>query len=115
MPCIQIKTNQKTSQQAAEKIKAALGGAIGFLPGKSEEWLMVSIEDGCQMYFGGTGGRPMAMVEVKILGTEIDRDGAGRMTGAVTQILGETLHIAPADLYIKYEASPHWGWNGANF
>ena len=57
MPCIQVKTNVSTSREKADAIKAALGQAIGYLPGKSEDWLMVSIEDGCHMYFGGRGGR----------------------------------------------------------
>lgn len=56
MPCIQVKTNVSTSREKADAIKAALGQAIGFLPGKSEDWLMVAIEDGCHMYFGGRGG-----------------------------------------------------------
>ena len=115
MPCIQVKTNVKTSRQAAEEIKEALGQAIGYLPGKSEDWLMVAIEDGCHMYFGGRGGRPIAMVEVKILGSSIDKDGAKRMTGEITRVLGGVLGVSPDDMYIKYEASPDWGWNGTNF
>lgn len=115
MPCIQVKTNVSTSREKADAIKAALGQAIGFLPGKSEDWLMVSIEDGCHMYFGGRGGRPIAMVEVKILGSSIDKDGAERMTGEITRVLGGVLGVSPDDMYIKYEASPDWGWNGTNF
>lgn len=115
MPCIQVKTNVKVSGQSAEKIKEALGRTISCLPGKSEEWLMVSIEDSCQMFFGGTGGRPIAMVEVKILGSLVDREGAERMTGEMTGILGGILGVSPSDLYIKYEALPDWGWNGTNF
>ena len=91
MPCIQVKTNVSTSREKADAIKAALGQAIGFLPGKSEDWLMVAIEDGCHMYFGGRGGRPIAMVEVKILGSSIDKDGAKRMTGEITRVLGGVL------------------------
>lgn len=115
MPCIQIKTNVKTSADAADAIKSSLGQAITFLPGKSEDWLMVSIEDSCQMYFGGKGGQPTAMVEVKILGESIDRAGAEHMTGNISRILGEILGVSPDCMYIKYEASPDWGWNGTNF
>ena len=115
MPCIQVNTNVKTSRQAAEEIKEALGQAISCLPGKSEDWLMVSIEDGCQMFFGGKGSRPIAMVEVKILGNAVDQEGAKRMTGEMTRVLGGTLGVSPDNMYIKYEASPDWGWNGTNF
>lgn len=115
MPCVQIKTNAKTTAQSAEEIKKVLGQAISFLPGKSESWLMVSIEDQCRMYFGGRGDFPVAMVEVKILGDTVDREGAEKMTEKITQVLGEVLGVAPDHLYIKYEASPDWGWNGKNF
>lgn len=115
MPCIEVKTNVKVSEAEAGRIKTVLGNAISLLPGKSEDWLMVSIEDHCQMYFGGKSEKPIAMVEVKILGTAVDQAGAGKMTGEITKILGEALGITPDHIYIKYEASPDWGWNGANF
>ncbi len=115
MPCIQIKTNVEAAKDVADRIKAGLGQAIAFLPGKSEDWLMVAIEDHCRMYFGGETGRPIAIAEVKILGNTVDHEGAEKMTGEMTRILGETLGVAPKDLYIKYEALPDWGWNGTNF
>lgn len=115
MPCIQIKTNVEAAKDVADRIKAGLGQAIAFLPGKSEDWLMVAIEDRCRMYFGGETGRPIAIAEVKILGNTVDHEGAEKMTGEMTRILGETLGVAPKDLYIKYEALPDWGWNGTNF
>lgn len=67
------------------------------------------------MFFGGTGGRPIAMVEILILGETIDKDGAGHMTEDITAVLGDVLGIAPSDMYIRYAASPDWGWNGSNF
>lgn len=115
MPCIQVKTNVKVGEPEAVKIKTVLGDAISLMPGKSEDWLMVSIEDQCQMYFGGKSEKPIAMVEVKILGTVVDKTGAEGMTGEITGLLGDTLGISPDHIYIKYEASPDWGWNGANF
>ncbi len=115
MPCIQIKSNVTVDQKAADTIRETLGRAIACFPGKSEEWLLLSIEDQCRMYFGGSSGRPIAMTEVKILGDHVDRRAAEAMTKEVTRVLGATLGVAPRDMYIKYEASPDWGWNGKNF
>ncbi len=115
MPCIQIKTNVKTDEAAAEKIRRTLGSSICHLPGKSEDWLLVSIQDDCRMFFGGTGGRPIAMVEILILGESVDKEGSGHMTKDITAVLGNVLGIAPSDMYIRYAASPDWGWNGSNF
>lgn len=115
MPCIQVKTNITIPKASADAIKTGLGHAIRLIPGKSEDWLMVVMEEECRMYFGGEGNCPLAMVEVKILGDSIDQKGAGKMTEEITRILGDGLGVSPDKLYIKYEASPHWGWNGANF
>lgn len=115
MPCIQIRTNVKVDVDQAERIKAGLGRVISMFPGKSEDWLMVVVEDGCRMYFGGAAGKPLAVVEVNILGTKIDASAANEMTKEVTAIVRDNLGVAPDDMYIKYVASPDWGWNGKNF
>lgn len=115
MPCIQIKTNVKTDVQTAKKIKQSLGQAISCFPGKSEQWLLVSIQDDCTMFFSGQGEEPIAMVEVDILGASIDKNGAEQITEQITQALSENLGIAPDNMYIRYRASEDWGWNGTNF
>lgn len=114
MPCIQVKTNVTVDAESADRIKSEMGRTIALLPGKSEEWLMVVVQDGLQMYFGGESGRPMAVVEVNIWGTGIDEAAADEMTKEVTATVHDILGVAPDDMYIKYEASPDWGWNGAN-
>ena len=115
MPCIQIKTNVKTDAKAAENITQTLGQAISNFPGKSEQWLLVSIQDDCTMFFGGQGEKPVAMVEVDILGSSIDKAGSVKITEKVTETLNQNLGIAPDDMYIRYRASEDWGWNGTNF
>lgn len=115
MSCIQIKTNVKTDAKAAENIKQTLGQAISNFPGRSEQWLLVSIQDDCTMFFGGQGEKPVAMVEVDILGSSIDKAGSVKITEKVTETLNQNLGIAPDDMYIRYRASEDWGWNGTNF
>ena len=115
MPCIQVKTNVKTDTKSAENIKKALGRAISCFPGKSEQWLLVSIQDDCTMFFGGQGEKPVAMVEVDILGSAIDKEGSVKITEMVTKALNENLGLAKDDMYIRYRASEDWGWNGTNF
>lgn len=115
MPCIQIKTNVSVDERAAEAVKSGLGEAISCLPGKSEQWLMVTLEDGCRMWFGGESGRPMAVVEVKVLGSSIDSAASAEMTRKVTPLVERELGVAPSDLYVRYVATPDWGWNGDNF
>ncbi len=115
MPCIQIKTSAKVTEEAANIIKKELGQAITCLPEKTEGWLMITLEDECRMWFRGETGKPMAIIEVKVFGDHIDSAASEAMTGRVCRLFEETLHVDPKDLYIRYLASPDWGWNGSNF
>lgn len=115
MPCIQIKTNVKVTEETAAVVKEQLGQAIACLPGKSEDWLMITLEDACRIWFHGETGRPMAIVEVKVLGDRIDSAASERMTEKVCALFQKELQVDPRDMYIRYLASPDWGWNGGNF
>ena len=115
MPCIQIKTSVKVTEEAANTIKKELGQAITCLPGKTEDWLMVTLEDECRMLFRGETGKPIAFVDVKVFGNRIDSAGSEKMTEQVCRLFQETLGVDPKDLYIRYIASSDWGWNGSNF
>lgn len=114
MPCIQTKVNIPIGKQQEQNLKTALGKAITLIPGKSENWLMLTFEDNCTIYFQGDGEQPAAFVEVKIYG----KANAGvydKMTAAITDLVGKELHIAPNRIYVKYEEVAYWGWNGSNF
>ncbi|MCX7714418.1 MAG: phenylpyruvate tautomerase MIF-related protein [Clostridia bacterium] len=114
MPYINIKTNVEIAKKQEESIKTKLGKAISLIPGKSESWLMLSFDDGCRMYFKGENKLPMAFVEIKLFGKAADND-YNKLTGAVTEILGDELEIASDRIYVKYEETMHWGFGGKNF
>ncbi len=114
MPFIDSKVSVKVSKEQEQEIKSRLGRAISIIPGKSESWLMVGIEDEYSLYFRGDDSEPMAFVEVRIFGGP-NRDAFEKMTAEITKIYGEVLGIAPDHMYIKYSATTDWGWNGSNF
>lgn len=115
MPCIQIKTNVSVSEEAAQTVKSQLGQIITCLPEKTEDWLMITLEDGCRMWFRGEKDKPMAIVEVKVFGDSVDRAASERMTREVCGLFQQQLGVDPRDLYVRYLATPDWGWNGGNF
>jgi len=114
MPYINTKTNIMISQEKEVAIKKKLGKAIELIPGKSENWLMVSFEDQCSLYFKGESDKAIAFVEVKIFGSS-SGSTYDKLTGAITNILNEELGIKPNQVYVKYEEVSNWGWNGSNF
>lgn len=113
MPYIETKTNVKITDASADAIKTRLGKAIEKLPGKSEQWLMVSFAGEMSLYFQGSDA-PCAISEVKIYGSA-PADALEKMTGMICAILSEELGIPPERIYVKYELCSHWGWNGGNF
>ena len=113
MPFINIKTNAAVSADKEENIKSAMGQAITAIPGKSESWLMVGIEPEYKLWFKGTSD-PAAMVQVSIYGTA-DRSAKNKLTGKISEIIGDELGISPSRIYVSYTDIPDWGWNGANF
>lgn len=114
MPYINTKTTVVISTEKRETIKKKLGKAIELIPGKSENWLMLSFEDNSSMYFKGSKERPIAFIEVKLYG-KASSDAYRRLTKAITDIMNEELEIQPDCIYVKYEEVANWGWNGSNF
>ena len=114
MPFINSKVNVKTTAEQQIELKTRLGKAIATIPGKSESWLMVNLEDDRKMYFRGDDSEPIAFICVNIYG-RADEEAFERMTEELTQIYGEVLGVKPDHMYINYAASMDWGWNGSNF
>ena len=114
MPYIDTKLNIRLSEEKEAVLKAKLGEAIEAFPGKSEYWLMLNFTDNCRMWFRGYDRFPVAMVEVKCFGVA-DDEACERLTKTITKLFVQELAIAPDHVYIKYEFTDHWGWNGENF
>ena len=114
MPCIQLNVSKKISEPQETHIKEKLGKAICLLPGKSENWLMVTFKDEATIYFRGSKSEPAAFVSVSVYGRE-DGNAFDKLTGAICEILKDELGIAPDHIYVQYTATQHWGWNGGNF
>ncbi|MBO4337277.1 MAG: hypothetical protein J5842_04320 [Lachnospiraceae bacterium] len=114
MPFINSKVSVKMTQEQKEELKTKLGEAISIIPGKSETWLMVNLEDDLSMYFRGDDSQPVAFVGVNVYGDDTPA-AYERMTAELTKIYGELLGIPADHMYVRYSASREWGWNGSNF
>ena len=114
MPFIDSKVNVKATEEQQKELKTRLGKAIALIPGKSEAWLMLNLEDECRMFFRGEDAEPIAYICVNIYGNA-NEAAFSRMTAEMTKIYGDIFGVAPDHMYVKYDASMHWGWNGSNF
>ena len=114
MPYINAKVSNRLTDEKMTELKAALGKAIEAIPGKTETYLMVAIEDGQNIWLAGDNSTPKAFFDVRILGKAKSEDYS-RMTGVICGICSELLGIAPNDVYVTYSEYSDWGWNGKNF
>lgn len=114
MPFIDVKTTVTMDEDKKEAVKSKLGTAIGLIPGKSEGWLMVGIQDNYCLYFQGNQNAPSAFVQVEVYGSE-NKAAFDKLTGEICNILNTELAISKDRIYVSYMSTPNWGWNGGNF
>ena len=53
-------------------------------------------------------------MEVSVCGSE-NKEAFNNLTAEITKIFNEVLNIEPDRIYVKYETTTNWGWNGGNF
>ena len=114
MPYIKTTTNKTVTDGEKRQLTTLLGKLIEKLPGKSEEWLMLSVEDGTYMAFRGEDGEYCAMIEVDVFG-KTDTSACDELTEALCDKVGELLGIRPDRIYVKYCGYEIWGYNRFNF
>ncbi len=113
MPFINVKTNAEGLNEVKEQLKADLWQAITAIPGKSEGWLMVNIEDKTDMWFKGESA-PCAMFDVSIFGSASD-SAYDDLTSRICALSEKYLGVPASRTYVKYSEYSHWGWNNMNF
>ncbi len=115
MPYINVTTNRKIPENVKLVIKTELGKIIEIIPGKTEKWLMVSFQDEQPLFFGGDGESTAVFTTLKAFGHEQTPACYDALTAALTQLLSAQIGATADHIYVEYETTTHWGWNGKNF
>ena len=100
MPFIGIKTANKLTPSQKLAVKAGMGQAVELIPGKKEEKMMMSIEDGENMFFRGEEKASCAFVQV-ILKDEAAFEDKAAMTAKIFDVLEQEAGIAKDDTYVN--------------
>ena len=114
MPFINVKTNAEIPADKKQEIENKLSDAISLIPGKSDRYLMLAVEDDISMMFHRDTASNIAMVEVKIFGSS-DKGSYTNLTQRICEILDEEADISPDCCYVKFEEVSLWGYNGFMF
>ena len=114
MPFIITKTNTEITIEQERKLKTGLGQAIEYVPGKSEQALMLGFEEKSHLYIRGNSSLPMAYVDVAVFDNTEHR-GYADLSRAITVLINNVLGIEPENIFIDYKDIPVWGVNGWAF
>ena len=114
MPYIEAKLSCTLTQDKISSLKSEFGKAIECIPGKSEAWLMVNIEDGKNLYFKGDNSEDAAFISVSVFG-KASSDACENLTKSICKIINEITGISPDRTYVTYSEFDKWGWNNMNF
>ena len=113
MPYIKITTTKKVNDDTGCELFKELGKAIELLPGKTEEWLMLSLHDGERMAFRGST-EDCAMVEVELFGKATD-SAKSALTAELCRIVTDKIKAPSSRTYVTYREVEAWGYDGENF
>ncbi len=113
MPFIKILTNLEVGDSLKAEIYKDLGKSISILPGKSEAWLMIQVESGKSLCFKGNTSSCL-MAEVKLYG-KASKESYDRLTTAITDMAAKKLSLPSDRVYVEFEETPFWGFEGNLF
>lgn len=113
MPYIDTKTNLPVEKQTADRLKTQMGKLIECFPGKSENWLMTAVEGNVMMTFRGEE-EPAVFADVSVFG-DLKKEDCALFAEKMTETYCEILGVRPDRVYIKFNGSKTWSWNGRMF
>lgn len=114
MPYFSIETNQAMDDAARQKLMKKTSQFVAELTGKPEQYVMIAVEPGTAMTFGGGKG-PTAFVRLKSIGLPTDR--CAELSEKICDFIEEELGVPGERTFIDFNAlDPNlFGWNGKTF
>jgi phenylpyruvate tautomerase PptA (4-oxalocrotonate tautomerase family) len=114
MPYLHIRTNQPVADGDRPQLLEQATRAVSDALGKSDRYVMVSLEVNPDMLFAGDDA-PLAYLELKSIGLPEDRTAA--LSEALCAFVEQSLGVAPERTYVELANAPRhlWGWNRGTF
>ncbi|MCK9394682.1 MAG: phenylpyruvate tautomerase MIF-related protein [Methylobacter sp.] len=114
MPYLKLNTNIVTNTEQSTQLLTELSQLLAKETGKPERYVMVDVNAGKTMLFGGNAD-PLAYLECKSIGLTTSQ--AKALSASICQVLTEKLKLSSDRIYIEFSNCPAewWGWNGSTF
>ena len=109
MPYINVSTSVKVDDK--KKILEEISILISSLTNKSKRFVMVKLNDNCEMYFDDDS--PSCFLEIKSIGSL----NPSEIAKPISDFVNEKMGIPIDKIYISFEDVPAslWAWNGITF
>lgn len=116
MAYVNLIFTDELSEEQKELLKTSVGQLITIFPGKSEDWLFVSIQDKQNLYFKGIKAVASAIIEIKIFGKQ-EKEHKDLFTSKLCDFLENELRIQGQNVFFIFTEAEdgNWGWNGGLF
>lgn len=114
MPYLKLETNQNFSPESCQQLLKSLSKGIADILGKSENYVMISLETAKPMLFSGNG-QTTAFVELKSLG--LPEEQTATFSRKLCSLIEAQTGIKAERIYIEFSGSARhmWGWNNKTF
>ena len=114
MPYLQIQTNLSIDSDKSQKLIQNASKSVAEMLGKSENYVMVVLQDSTQMMFAGDF-QPLAYLQLKSLG--LPESSTSDFSNILCNLINNQLGIAPERVYIEFSSPGRhmWGWNNKTF
>lgn len=110
MPYINVNISKKLNDDQKNVLKTKLGELISILPGKSEEVLMIGINDDYTLYFSGKKG-DIAFVEVKLF-KQSEFEHKAEFTKECFKLFEKEYGVDGNHLFFNISEYETWGFRG---
>ena len=107
MPYLSMRVSRKLNEEERKTLEEEAGRLIALLPGKSEEGLMVDIDDGAGMRFRGVSGADCMYVDVRMY-LASPHESKVKLADALLEAIRATTGIGADDVYMTFSEYPHW-------
>ncbi len=114
MPYLQVNTNQSVTDELSQQLLQELSAVVVKSTGKPERYVMVQVNSGQTMCFGGSTA-PLAYLECKSIG--LSPLQAKALSAVLSEVLMTQLSLNADRIYIEFSNCPgeYWGWNKSTF
>ena len=114
MPCIHARLRINAAEQPKNDLQKKLSDLVSTAFSKPQAYIMSEIVSGCSLYMNGKSLEKGAYISISLLGNA-SKPACSELTKSICDVLSHDFNIDGASVYVTYNPTNLWGWNGMMF